>query len=119
MAKSPLRVTAVTSGVKSASLLDRRATVSGRSVRLRASRVGSVVDPGFGVAGELDDGFGEGSVGEVGERDGLEDGAEVGADGDPCLPQGFGGARVLDDLGVFAPDVRQGSLNGPDRKSVV
>src|SRR5215216_4772133 len=83
-------------------------------MRLRLWWAGSVVDPGFGIAGELEDGFGEGSVGEIGEGDGLEDGAEVGTDGDPDLPQGFGGARVLDGLRVFAPDVCQGALDGPD-----
>jgi hypothetical protein len=51
--------------------------------------VGSVVDPRFGVLDKLRHGFGERTVGEIGERDGFEYGAEVGADGDPDLPQGF------------------------------
>ena len=65
----------------------------------------SMVDPSFGVLCKFGHGLGEIPIGEVGERDGLKDGAKVGADGDPDLLQGFGGARVLDGLWVLAPDV--------------
>ena len=47
-----------------------------------------MMDPGFGVLSKDGNGFGEIALCEVGEGDGFEDGAEVGADGDPDLLQG-------------------------------
>src|SRR5829696_5595228 len=71
-----------------------------------------VVDPGFGVLSKDRDALGEITFGEVGEGDGFEDGAEVGADGDPDLLQGFGGAWILHGLRPLAPDVSQRSFDG-------
>src|SRR5918993_3697971 len=73
-----------------------------------------VVHPGFGVAGELRDRGGELSVDDIGEGYGLEDGAQVGADGDPDLLQVLGRALVLHGLGPLASDVREGSFDGAD-----
>src|SRR5215218_991105 len=73
-----------------------------------------MMHPGFGVAGELRDGRGELSFDDIGEGYGLEDGAQVGADGDPDLLQVLGGALVLHSLGPLAPDVGERSFDGAD-----
>src|SRR5829696_1273876 len=73
-----------------------------------------MMHPGFGVAGEFCNRGRELSFHDVGEGYGLEDGAQVGADGDPDLLQVLCRALILDSLGPLAPDVREGSLDGAD-----
>src|SRR5215213_5105008 len=73
-----------------------------------------MMHPGFGVAGEFCNRGRELSFHDVGEGYGLEDGAQVGADGDPDLLQVLCRALVLDSLGPLAPDVCEGSFDGTD-----
>src|SRR5215210_1261944 len=73
-----------------------------------------MMHPGFGILGKLSDWGGEHTFDEVAEGYGLQDGAEVGADGDPDLRKRSGGALVLDGLGKLAPDICQRSFDGPD-----
>src|SRR5215211_1183004 len=70
--------------------------------------------PRLGIAGELCDGGGQLSVDDIGECYGLEDGAQVGADGDPDLLQVLGGALVLYRFGPLSPDVCERSFDGAD-----
>lgn len=70
--------------------------------------------PCFGVPGELFDRVWERAFDEVGEGYGLQDCAEVSADGDPDLRERPGGAPVLDGLGELAPDVGQRPFDGAD-----
>src|SRR5215210_7631591 len=73
-----------------------------------------MMHPGFGVAGELHDRGGELSFDDVGKGYGLEDGAQVGADGDPDLLQVLGRALVLYRFGPLSPDVCERSFDGAD-----
>src|SRR5215204_4754215 len=73
-----------------------------------------MMHPGFGVAGEFCNRGRELSFHDVGEGYGLEDGAQVGADGDPDLLQVLCRALILDSLGPLAPDVCEGSFHGAD-----
>ena len=72
--KSPAGPRALTSG-----------GLRGRSVlrSLRSGRAESMMHPGLGVAEQFGHGLREVAVYEVGQRHGFENGAEVGADGDP------------------------------------
>src|SRR5918997_6306458 len=73
-----------------------------------------MMHPCLGVAGKRGDRGRELSFDEVCEGDGLEDGAQVGADRDPDLLQVLGRARVLYGLWPLTSHVRQGPLDGPD-----